>query len=399
MTHKHVTPFSFLKDIVLYKTRLGERDGVVRRALDYGPVDYVFLAHPRSREDIFGIAPFLRFFAALTTSNRFNRIAGISPVYAVSSFVWDGKPHGLVVSTTVMPEPLVVERNATLAIVEGALAYLRKISRGPLYVGLGAWWPIATNNGKVFQRFLAPDDRIKVSSGHATTVASLYLTAKRVFSIGGKPPGEGSVCIAGVGRVGTALADMLKGEVGRLGLLERNPVRMESVAAKVTATPGMASVGRHLVMDDTSERDIAEVLSKYDITICTTSNLTHIVRDPALLHDCLIIDDARPEAFPRVLDLERKVTVLEGGMIKLPGLRIGYDFGWGCEDNVPGCLAEAALLALDRGKTLRPVVGNVETGHIETMLRFLKDNNITEGDLLCGHRRVTDEEIKRILEK
>jgi predicted amino acid dehydrogenase len=319
------------------------------------------------------------------------------PAYMVSKVEWRGVVQGLVISTSIMPEDLFLKREDTSSQLSRIVSFIKKITDGKVYVGLAAWWPIVTNSGLAFKRVVNEDDRIVVTNGHTATLLSIYLIIDKICEIAGLKFSELNILIIGVGKMGSAVAELLNGKVNDIGIIDRNAIRMKTLEKNLLKKTSHSTIKRYEATDSFLSEKLTFILSKYDIAVCTTSNVNYLIKDPSLLRDCIIIDDSRPEAFPRIIDLERNVLVLEGGLIKFKGLELDSDFGFGKKDNVFGCMAEAILLALDNMQTLKPTLGDIDYDNFNKMLIYCKKNNITEGDLKSGQKEVTFELLRRII--
>ena len=106
----------------------------------------------------------------------------------------------------------------------------------------------------------------------------------------------------------------------------------------------------------------------------------------------IAIDDARPEALPR--DPKNERLVLEGGLLKIKDAIINYDYGFGLDNNVFGCLGEAFMLALSNGENLKPTLGDVDIQNFLNMLNFSRENGVLAGDLKSSEDFISHEDVK-----
>ena len=90
---------------------------------------------------------------------------------------------------------------------------------------------------------------------------------------------------------------------------------------------------------------------------------------------------------------------MEGGLLKVDGAIIDYDYGFGQGDNMFGCLGEAFLVALDDGRSLKPTLGPVELGNFSQLLEFCKEQGVREGDFKSSNTDISDKEICDALRK
>lgn len=394
-----VSVFTILRDFIINALPIKQLPTFLIKALYPFDPDFIFLTHPRNMDDIYKTAPFLKSLKKVLPESLICKIIGLCPAYSVAEINWKDKIYGLVVTTPVLPSELFKKREKAVKIAKTMISYIRKISSSTIYVGLAGWWPIITNNGLAFKRFLNTNDRIKVTNGHTTTLASIFLTIKQISVLSSLKMEKLNVMILGAGRMGAAVAKVLNGKVYKLGLGDRNIARLNIVKNSLTKKKSACVIENHVILETIKEERLNLILSMYDIVVCTTSNVSYIVHKEKALKDCLIIDDSRPEAFPRIVDLNLHTAVLEGGLIKIDGIEINYDFGFGKKDNVFGCLAEAFMLALDRSVKLKPILGEVDINDFEFLLKFFKENDITAGDIMSGHRKLSNFEIKKILSK
>lgn len=304
---------------------------------------------------------------------------------------------GVFVSTSLLPAELLTQRNRMLKHAEKLLKFIRKITANRVYVGLAAWWPMVTNNGLALKRFLGEDDRIVITNGHTATLASLVLSVQKLCNLAEWSLNELRLLVIGVGKMGGAVAQAFNGKVGLLGLVDQNMVRLERFEAALREK-GVHSETEKLAVNETDfSKKVLPALGRYHIAVCTTSNIGYVIQDPSVLKDCIILDDARPEAFPRAVNVGKSVAVLEGGLMRFPGIVVDGDFGFGADENVFGCLAEALLLNLDGLKTLRPTLGEVDSENFNRLLEFCRIRGITQGEFKSGHETVDDELLRKIL--
>ncbi|OGW90908.1 MAG: hypothetical protein A3D28_06430 [Omnitrophica bacterium RIFCSPHIGHO2_02_FULL_63_14] len=200
--------------------------------------------------------------------------------------------------------------------------------------------------------------------------------------------------ILGVGKMGASVARALVGEVGEIAVFDRNHRKQERVARELSAVSGQTIIGglEH-------ESQVALALAKYDVCVCTTSNLRRIFTPNELPENTIVLDDSRPEAVPRVYDKQRGILVLEGGLMKIPGVELQYDFGFGNHEEVFGCLAEVYMLARDEGKVLAPTVGDVDPDNFRAMLSSQERLGIAAGGFWSGSIPVDPADIVAIIRR
>ena len=153
--------------------------------------------------------------------------------------------------------------------------------------------------------------------------------------------------------MGENLARILYGKVATISLVDINEMRLSLVEEKLKKTMSETDIQKYTNRDDFG--GMKEVLENNHILVCTTSNVRRILKPEEIPDNCIIIDDSRPEGIPRELKGNR--VVLEGGLMKISGIVQNYDYGFGIDENVFGCLAESFLLASGLSKSLTFTLG------------------------------------------
>jgi len=359
--------------------------------------DFIFLAHPRNMTDMYEMIPFLKIWKLFLPERLIQQFASLWPAGVVTDVKWNKKVQGLIVAVPTLPQTLFAKRERTMIAIEKVVNFIRKISRGNVYIGLAAWWPMATNNGLAFKRVLKENDRVVATNGHTATLMSIYFTIKKICKLIDRDLSSIKIAIIGIGKMGSAIAEIFNGKVACLGLFDKNNIRLNFLENKIKANKLHAEIKKHYVSKEQFDKENISDLQEYNIAICTTSNIEYIIKDKYMLENIVVLDDSRPEAFPRIIDISRKVMVLEGGLVKLDGIRMGADFGFSKESNVFGCMAEAIILALDKEETVKPILGDIDFDNLRKMSEFCNKNGITEGDLKSGHQKIDSSMLRKIM--
>lgn len=360
---------------------------------------FVFLTHPRDEEDIFFTFPLLAALRRFIPSKWILSALSLCPCFVAAKVHSPQGLSGFFISTPLLPSTLFQNRDKTLKNAQNIVRFVRKITTRKVYIGLAAWWPIVTNSGAAFSRFLEVNDRVVVTNGHAATLASIVLSVEKICRIAALPINDLKLLVIGVGKMGGAVAQRFYRQANVLGLVDQNEKRLDRVAQDLRQNTNGAKIEKFTVSEENFSDAILPALTNYHVAVCTTSNVGYVIKDAALLRDCIILDDARPEAFPRIVDPDKGVMILEGGLIKVKDIKIDSDFGFGSEDNVFGCLAEAFLMNLDNAQTLKPTLGEVDPKNFQVLLDVCKKNGITCGDFKSGWQIVADEMIKKVIER
>lgn len=238
------------------------------------------------------------------------------------------------------------------------------VRRGAQLVGLGAYTSVVTANAA------ALDDRgVPITTGNAYTVAAgvdgLQQAALRQ---GTDLASAGAVVLGAAGAIGRASSMLLAERVGRLVLVgnpahpERSEQRLAAVAEDVAAhlvglggesapESGLSEYGalaraavrlakdgadaariaRQLAADGllTTSLSAEETLPQGQLVLAATSTPDQIVRPELLRPDAAVCDVSQPpNVGDEVRDERPDVTVVAGGLIRMPGDRdTGLDFG------------------------------------------------------------------------
>ncbi len=366
----------------------------IRRTLYGRNVRFVFVVHPRRKDDIFIAAPFLSPLRKYLPSKLCYKIIQMLPASVLCTVTTEYGVTGVVVYKLSLPETMLSERKKCLKESHSFLRFASKISERGSFIGLGGWWPIVTRRGLGVQAY-AKKVGLKLTNGHTGTLCSMYLAIEKIAYLGGEEVENLNILVIGGGKMGSNVINVIKDKVAKITIIDRHANKLSRLINDLKKENSKTTF--HAI--DATDESIKLALIAHDICICTTSNLRRIIKPDELPRDTIVIDDSRPEAFPRVYNKNNRVVVLEGGLMKIPGANCGYDFGFGLDDNFFGCLAETFLLAYDsrKHKVLRETIGDVDQDNFRSMIKFCKENLITLGDLKSSNLTVEDSLIRHII--
>lgn len=353
---------------------------------------FIFFVHARRLEDIYIALPFLVPIRKLLGKNLFLKILRIFPPLVLDTIIAQNGTNGLVVASIFLSGVLLNDRR--LALKEGikGLLFSAKIGDKGLIFGLGGLWPMATRRGLALEKY-AKSINVRVTNGHSGTLVSLYLTIMDLAKSAGMSSNEIKVVILGAGRMGTNLARALYGKVAAITLIDINEARLNKVEEMLIETIANTDIQKYTNRNDVGE--MKEIFDGNHIGVCTTANIRRVLMPEQIPDNTIIIDDSRPEAVPRNLGGER--IVLEGGLMKIKGVKQRYDFGFGIGENVFGCLAESYLLAADKSNNLKPTLGEVKLDNFVRMISVCQRLGVSIGDFKCQDEVVSKERLIAIL--
>jgi acetylornithine/succinyldiaminopimelate/putrescine aminotransferase/acyl-CoA synthetase (AMP-forming)/AMP-acid ligase II/predicted amino acid dehydrogenase/acyl carrier protein len=258
--------------------------------------------------------------------------------------------------------------------------------RGAKIVGLGAFTSVVTNGGLS----LKGHDLPALTSGNSYTAVAARQTirlaaANRDWALSRRAVGV----IGAGGAVGAALSVLLSRDAGRLVLLgnpehpKESRERLLQVAGRMVWSlqhvrggfafePGSVAswiaeldfdappradratlirLGEQLIARThaiTVSVEPAALLPEVDVVVCCTSTTERIVREEYLRQNAIVCDVSRPSNVALDVRMRRPdVTVLDGGIVRMPGdSMLGFNASIG-PGNAYACMAETMMLALE----------------------------------------------------
>ncbi len=355
--------------------------------------DFIFLVHPRRYEDIFIALPFLSFLAVFPSRVRNNILAALPPFILDEITDHEGF-KGLIVSTITVPEWLIKNRQKAFRKSLQCIRFSSKILKGK-HIGLGGLWPMVTRQGLALQTIAAKYGKI-ITNGHCGTALSIYLMIERISSLANMKLNEIRVAIIGAGRMGANLSNLILNKVKEISLIDKNQARLKHLKNQLMTRAQVTELKFH--NSNSSNIEMQDILARHHLAVCATSNVKSILRPMQIPRDYIIIDDSRPEAIPRLLDSKDKI-ILEGGLMKIKGVKLSYDYGFGIDEDVFGCLAETYLLAKSAESILKPTIGKVDGVNFDNMFHVAQKLNVSVGNFKTGTRIIDDETIAMLFKR
>lgn len=386
----------FLRDYIVFILPIRRLPRVLVK-LFYGVnPEFIFFVHARRREDVYIARPFLVPLRRVFGRKHFSRLIQHLPPFILDTVKVRQKEKiidGLIVTSIYLPETLLQNNKQSLKEAVRGLLFVARICSKNSIIGLGGLWPMVTRRGLALTKY-AKQRGVKLTNGHCGTLASLYLTIEKLSKISKIPVDELKIVILGTGKMGTNLARALYGKVATITLVDINDVRLDRVAESLQNVVAKTDIQKFNNKEDVG--GITRILSDNHIAVSTTSNLTRILRPDQIPSNSIIIDDSRPEGIPRDLNGQNSV-VLEGGLMKIHGIEQHYDFGFGVDENVFGCLCESFMLTADRMKNISPTLGDVNFENFKKMLSVYKQLGVVVGDFKCLEEYIPENQLAEIL--
>jgi fatty aldehyde-generating acyl-ACP reductase len=201
---------------------------------------------------------------------------------------------------------------------------------GAEVVGLGALTATVTRGGSS----LSGRTDVGVTNGNAFTAAIVDTQARRLLD---GAPGRRVAVVGASGSVGGAVSELLAADaaVDHLSLIARSRPRLEALAARLG--------GRVPTTIGTDLTGLADA----DLVILLTASADALVRPEHLAPGAVVLDATQPRnTTPDLLVARPDVTIVDGGIVSVPSLRLtGGDIGLP-DGRAYACFAETALLSL-----------------------------------------------------
>jgi len=380
----------YLRDLMIALYPFPRMPRFLRVFLIGADPDFIFLVHPRRKEDVFIAWPFIGPLRILLRKRFYGFIQWMPPTILDVIRTTSGLT-GVVVSSTWLPQALIERRKHALREARRCIRFSAKLSRKNAYVGLGEWWPFLTKRGEAIQKY-AFQRGLQATSGYCGTLCSLILAVKQISEISAVPLSNLTVSVLGVGKMGSSVVKALREEgVEKLVIFDKNTVKQKRLLQEMNGR------GDSSVRALSNKGTLADIFEASDLCVCTTSNLRRLLRPDDIPPNTLILDDSRPEAIPRICDRKRGIFVMEGGLMRIRGLRQSYDFGFGSHEEVFGCLAEAYLLACDKGKTLRPTIGDIDLDNYRQMMSSMDSYSVEPAAFRSSHAVIEPAALEKVV--
>lgn len=389
-----IASLHILRDTIIFLLPLRQIPSFTVKFLYGVKPTFIFFIHPRRTEDIYTAFPASVLMRRFLGKNLFLKIISKFPPTVLGVIRTPQDINGLIVTSPLLAENFLEKRKESLReAVRGLFFGSKLVEKGAVF-GLGALWPMVTRRGLALKHYAKSKNiNITITNGHCGTLISIFLSIKKMADLSGIHLEELKIAILGVGKMGENLARVLYGKVATLTLVDINEVRLNFVEEKLRKAMSETDIQKYTNRNDFG--GIKEILENNHIVVCTTSNIRRILRSEDIPDNCIIIDDSRPEGIPR--DLAGNRIVLEGGLMKINGIVQDYDYGFGIDDNVFGCLAECFLLASHVSGELTPTLGEVNFENFYKMMSLCQKMNVIVGDFKCRDKTVDEDKIISIL--
>jgi len=313
---------------------------------------FAFLVHPRDLRDVYIRFPILK----LLPDKLVFLLLRVMPPVHVSNIrgLVDKKGveiKGYVISIPLTAKQMIEDGKLTIKKSRQAVKFASK--KGVKVIGLGGMVASLTRGGIDLAGI---DNQIKLTSGRAYTVFTVTNYVKRVIDDFGLDKSKVKVAIVGAaGSIGSSCAELLV-EWGIKDILLIDLERkLDDLETKIQH---IKNYNKHPLTIRKSHK-INEI-SLADIIIAATNAPEVVIKEIDLKPGSIVINDAQPsDVSPEVLSRE-DVLVIEGGVIRTPGIKSNFDFGLMEKEDNFCCLGEVIILSFNGIET------DFSTGYLDS---------------------------------
>jgi acetylornithine/succinyldiaminopimelate/putrescine aminotransferase/predicted amino acid dehydrogenase len=307
---------------------------------------FAFLVHYTRREDVVTTDPVLHRLTSDELDHYCSFIArvpaGVTVEVSQVRSATGATTRGWIISLGLLPEEM-MRRGRRHMIGEIGRAVDLAAALGARVVGLGGFTAPLSNRGEsVIGRGPA------VTTGNCLTAGMAIAAVRAVAARRQHPLGDADVAVVGArGSVGSLCAQLLAAAQPRSLVLVGNPA---------SGTAHLEALRQRLPCDRVRVSTDLRALEGCEVVVAATGAARPVLDQAPLRSGTLICDVARPPDASPALRARRDLTVIDGGLVRLPHpVRLGAGNLQGLPDGIQlACLSETMLLALsgetrDRG--------------------------------------------------
>lgn len=347
-------------------------------------VDFAFILHPLSQEDIFRKFGFMKNWPTplINATMRMlppvftSYINGVKSPYSSVEGCFIGIPF---TSEQMLQLPL----KTTLGKVISAGKKAAKL--GAKVVGLGAMTAVVGDAGLTVARNLD----IAVTTGNSYTVATALEGVEKAAELMDKDISTAEVAVLGAtGSIGSVCARILARKVNHLTLIARNTDRLNRLADIILEENGVAA-------KETSK--VKEAVRRADIIVSVSSAAEVLIEAEDLKPGAVVCDVARPrDVSTRVAEKRDDVLIIEGGVVEVPG-EVNFNFNFGFPPQTAyACMAETIVLALEKRFENFSLGRELSVEKIDEINTLAKKHGFKLAGLRSFERALTNETIEKI---
>ncbi len=300
-----------------------------------------FLVHARNHRDLIRKFPILKFLP----NKLIDWIAVSLPPIIVSKITGltnlDNQPiGGYIIGMTMTARQMIEDRQKATRKIIQACRYAEK--KGVGIIGLGA---LTASFSKGGLDILPHVKELGVTTGRAYTTKTVTDYVKHCVEEFGFSKQSVKVAIVGAGgSVGSSCAKLLASWGIKNMLFIDLPKRAEHLKKTIEHLKEV-HLNNGVALDIQTSHAIADIKG-WDIIITATSAPEALLHTEDISAGTIIINDAQPSDVPKEVIKERDdILVIEGGVIRTPGIRCNFNLGLADREDTFCCLGEVLVLA------------------------------------------------------
>lgn len=327
-----------------------------------------FLVHSRNHRDLIRKFPILKF----APHKLVDWIAITLPPIIVSKITGltdkAGNPvEGYIIGITITARQMIENREKSLSKIIQACKFAEK--KGVGIIGLGALTASLSKGGL---DILPHVNSLGITTGRAYTTKTVTDYVKACIKQFGFDKSTVKIAIVGAGgSIGSSCAKLL----AKWGVQNMLFIDLEKRAEQLKI-----SIEKIKGLHDNLNIDISHTISpikNYDIIITATNAPEALIRSEDVSPGTIIINDAQPSDVPKEVIKERDdILVIEGGIIRTPGIKCNFNLGLADREDTFCCLGEVLVLAYNN-QFKHFATGELQEHLVEEIENMSKSLNFT----------------------
>lgn len=328
---------------------------------------FAFIIHPRNVSDAVRKYSFLKFFPKSLVS----LICRLHPPLIGSKIIGlkslkSGEPiNGWLLICPLTAKQLLSDRKLAIKRIKETISLAEEL--GVRLIGIGGIVASVTSAGKDLVNNL----KTGITHGRALTVGISLEGIKEIAKIKNINLKEITVAIVGAtGTIGRAMAKLLVEE----------KVKKFILIAKSNDFKYLAELREEMKKIDPSlSVEISNNISSIknaELVIVATSSPQILIKSEDLKYGAIVYDVTQPQnVSPEVIKERKDILVIDGGLVKTPGIDYHFDLGL-LPETTFACMAETLILAAEGRYNCR-LVGEVELEKVKEITELAKKYNFT----------------------
>lgn len=314
--------------------------------------EFAFLVHPRNISDILKKYPFAKFFPEwfLKILTRLlwpiiaSQITGLKKI--------DGQEvKGWIIICPMTAEQMMKNRKLAKKRILQSVKLAEKI--GARIIGLGALTSSLTNRG------LDLIDKVKIglTTGNSYTVAITIESIERIAKKKKIDLNAIQIAVVGAtGSIGQLVSKILAQRISRLILIGRTPEHLSNLAVKIQEINNKIKIQTSINIYD---------IKSADFVVVATSAAGALIKAEYLKQGAIVYDITQPQnVCPEIMKERKDVLIIDGGLVKTPGINLHVNLGLPKQELAFACLAETMILGAE-GKFDHYSLDNVRIEQIQ----------------------------------